>query len=446
VRGLTRREFVKLGTGSCLAIGAPSILGCGHEERRDGPSVDTHQATVHAVLGDGLGDLYQMGGDAAQALGINAGRKFSGTRVFIKPNLFISGMGFDAYMPETGMYTKSEILVGIAEQCLLAGADKVTIGEGAHGRSWEWTEMKFFDGNRVFEKRNLAEAVERLKATYPGQEVELLCLNAVDEWEHIPSCSDHEIMQEGLMIARSYWEADHAISVPVMKTHMWSDVTCSMKNLVGVTPLKPPYGTISMRDKVHTAYATAKSGGFEMTGIAGCFTDICKWRKEAGKEDFAIIDCSIGIEGNGPMLTPEAPNVVDTKERSPVGKYFLLASNDLAAADATAVRIMSRDVNDVKQLVMASRLEIGEIENIAISGATLDQLRINDWKWLETSISDWGAPESPLSSSPESSGHAPSRAVNTLGGISIPAGMICFLRNMAKAEPGRRREEGPDLE
>jgi uncharacterized protein (DUF362 family) len=444
--GLTRREFVKLGSGACLAIGAPSILGCGGDEEPIIASAEPHEATVHAILGDGLGDLYRMGGDAAQALGINAGRKLSGARVFIKPNLFISGMGFDAYMPETGMYTKSEILVGIAEQCLLAGADKVTIGEGAHGRSWEWTEMKFFEGNTVLQKRNLAEAVERLRATHPGQEVELLCLNAADEWEHIPSCSDHEIMQEGLMIARSYWEADHAISVPVMKTHMWSDVTCSMKNLVGVTPLKPPYATTSMRDRVHTAYASAKSGGFEKTGIAGCFTDICKWRKEARKEDFAIIDCSIGIEGNGPMLTPRAPNVVDTKERTPVGKYFLLASNDLAAADATAVRIMSRNVDDVKQLVLASRLGLGEIRNVGISGSTLDQLQISDFKWPETSVSEWGVAESPLPLSEESSGNAASRAINTLGGISIPAGMICFLRNMARGEPGRDRETDTELE
>ena len=231
------------------------------------------------------------------------------------------------------------------------------------------------------------------------------------------------------MIARSYWEADHAISVPVMKTHRWSDVTCSMKNLVGVTPLKPPYGTSYLRDRVHAAYAHAGSGGFENAGIAGCFTDICRWRKEAGKEDFAIIDCSIGIEGNGPMLTPEAPNVVDTKERSPMGKYFLLASNDLAAADATVVRVMGRDAKEVKQLVMASRLGIGEIEEVDIIGATLDQLRIPDFKWVEAPVPEWGVEESPLPSLPESSVLASSRIFQA--GV-----VISTLGSAEKSSPG----------
>jgi uncharacterized protein (DUF362 family) len=386
-------------------------------------------ATVHTILADDLSALYPMAKQAAQVLGIHQGSDLAGRRVFIKPNLMSLGLGHP-YDPYIGESTKAEIIVGIAEQCLQAGADKVSIGDGAQQVCWDWNSIVFFQNNRISGTRNLQEAVEWLRTRYPHQEIELLCLNETDEWEHIPSSSDHEIMKPGLKVARSFYEADHVISIPVLKTHLMADFSGSMKNLVGVTPLLPPYGSGFVRHQVHLAYADASSGGFENVGIAGCFTDILRWRKWAGREDFAIMDCSIGLEGTGPTIILDLGKPIDVKERNSAGKYFLMASKDFVALDATASMVMNHDAASVKQLRLAENLRLGLLDPIRIMGdATLEQLRIHDFEKAEQYQPEWGASE-PLSPSPhDSSSQDESHVVNALAGFFLPVGAIGLLRH-----------------
>ena len=307
----TRRQFLKASGGTCVVMGTPLALqGCGDDDEE---SRGTPKATVHTVLGDGPFDLYRMGRRAAEALGLHAGADLSGKAVFIKPNLVVFGLGFPVD-PLTGEWTKAEILVGIAEQCLEAGAAKVTIGDGAQGWDWDWNGVVFLPGNTLLGGTNLNDAVDALKARFPLQKIELLCLNAVNEWALIPSSSEHEMMVSGLKIARSFYEADHVISVPVLKTHTLADMTCAMKNYVGVTPALPPYGNGLIRTELHGAYANATSAGFRDAGITACFTDIVRWRKQTGRQDFAIIDGSIGIEADGPTMMTGG-RTIDMKER-----------------------------------------------------------------------------------------------------------------------------------
>ena len=420
---------MRLGAGTCLAIGTSAIQGCGGEADNRWGRASSQGATVHVLPGDNLAALYRMGGHAAQALGINAGRKLSGTRVFIKPNLFAMGsVPFIPFRPDSGEVTKAEIIVGIAEQCLMAGADKVTIGDAAQGMNWNWKEIAFSPGNTIFGTTNIHDAVESLRAAFPNQEIELSCLNSVNQWEFLPSSSDHDFMREGLKVARSFCEADHVISVPVIKNHFQADITCSMKNFVGAVTSMPPFGTTVVRDKLHMAYANTTSAGFEKAGIAGCFIDICKWRKEAGKEDFAIVDCSIGVERTGPIAAPGLGKTIDLKNRCPLGKYFLLASKDLAAADATAARLTNQVVDNVKQLLMAENLELGEINNVTLSGATLEQIRVDDWEPLSFKLPEWGVSATVPRTICGSALQPESRVANTLVSLSLPAYAICLLR------------------
>jgi len=429
----TRRQFLKAGAGSCVAMGIPLVLqGCGGDEEESRGSV---QATVHTVLGDGPSDLHEMAKRAAGALGFCDNGELSGKTVFIKPNLVSFGTGFPVD-PLTGEWTKAEILVGVAEQCLEAGAARVTIGDGAQGLEWDWNSLVFFEGTTLLGGENLQEATRSLALRFPRQEIELLCLNAVNEWEHIPSSSDHEMMRSGLKVAKSFYEADHVISVPVLKTHTFSDLTCSMKNYVGVTPAIPPYGLygkVLQRTELHRAYANATSAGIEEAGIAACFTDIVKWRKKAGKQDYAIVDCSIGIEGDGPIImTGGKP--IDMKERCPAGKYFLMASDDLPAADATAARVMGMDAGRVKQLCMARGLGLGATRNIRVVGdATLDRIRIPDFVAAEQ-VPEW---EPSATVPPCCEGRAekgPSHAANVIGSFGLAAGSIHLYRSLSGRE------------
>jgi uncharacterized protein (DUF362 family) len=372
---ITRRQFVHIGAGTCVALIAPRMLGCGGEGGAVSPAPTT--TTVFAVLGDSLSELYAMGKQAAIKLGI-AGSSMKGATIFIKPNFLTMGISGMAN-PITGECCKPEIVAGVAEQCLAAGAAKVTIGEGAHATSWDWSEVHLIEGNDVGGATSMLAVVDRLKSQYGDDKVDLVCLNQVELWERIPSSSTDASVADGLMVSKQWHDADHVITCPVMKSHMWATVTLAMKNYVGLVPLKE-MGVGMSRCKLHLAYAHATAHGVADCGISGAYVDMHKWRKAQGKQDFAIVDCSIGLEGNGPNLAPIGAGItIDIKERNAAGKYFLLAGDDLAAVDAIGAQLMGFDLAQVKQMLMLDHLGFKSIHDAKLVGASMAELAIKDW-------------------------------------------------------------------
>lgn len=414
---------MKLGAGTCVALGASSLGGCSGEEAAG-------RSTVRAVTGDSLAELYDMSREAARKIGIS-GKALQGATIFLKPNLV--SMGLSNYQPLVGECTKAEIIAAVAEQCLAAGAAHVTIGEGAQGTSWPWEEIVFLPGNEIHGVTNLAQAVDYLNETY-GDRVELACLNAVDRWRFIPSSSNDPVMADGLLVAESFLEADHVISLAVLKAHQWATLTATMKNFVGVMPVRQ-YNMVMARGKVHTAYAETTCGGIENAGVAGSFIDVVKWRRDEGREDFAILDCTIGLENDAPhdwegfmsLLPGGGGLTIDYRERTAAGKYFLLAGNDSAAVDSAAARITGYGLDEVKHLIMARNLGLGEIDNIALAGASFDELAVSNWL-RAAPVGEWGAP-----SPAHAGGFGPdaarrSRLLNNLSMVLAPAAMALFLK------------------
>jgi uncharacterized protein (DUF362 family) len=120
-------------------------------------------------------------------------------------------------------------------------------------------------------------------------------------------------------------------------------------------------------------------------GIEQCFLDI----NHALQPVFTIIDGSICCEGNGPHVLPGFwGETVDMKER--LGSYLVLASNDLAAADATVARIIGLDVSTITYLQAAYRQGLGQINEdmIDLDGATLANLRV-PWKSAQPTDGFW---------------------------------------------------------
>ena len=97
------------------------------------------------------------------------------------------------------------------------------------------------------------------------------------------------------------------------------------------------------------------------------------------KPDLAVVDFSIGVEGDGPSVGTNNGSTVDMRER--LGSFLVLASTDIVAADATAARIMDHNVYDVTQLRMASEMRLGEINEslIEIVGERLRDLQV-EWE------------------------------------------------------------------
>jgi len=391
---LSRRNFLKIGAGSCVSLLVPKVVGCANEtssEQQTDPVKATEDAgsqnvepdigksTVHVILGDELSQLYDLGKQAAEVLGITK-NSLTGAKIFIKPNVLCFGL--TPFDPENGECTKQEIVFGVAEMCLEAGAAKVTIADGAQGITWDWAKAIFLPDNVINGATNTKSAVDYLKSKYGDSRIELLCLNEVDQWGYIPSSSTEEPVKDGLMIAKSFYDADHVISIAVPKSHVYSMYTGAIKNYFGVVPsvhLGMPGGT--GRTLAHAVYYYATCGGVPNIGVTGAYMDIHTWRMEQGKEDFAILDCTLGIEADGPNPPPTNQGItIDHKKRNKIGKYYLLASNDLVAADSIAVQIINFPFETVKQFAVAENLALGEIYDIGLKGADLEDLIIRDWK------------------------------------------------------------------
>jgi uncharacterized protein (DUF362 family) len=112
-----------------------------------------------------------------------------------------------------------------------------------------------------------------------------------------------------LWLPRTVVEADFLVSMPKVKTHHWSGVTLSMKNMFGVVP--------------GSKYGWPKNI-LHWSGIQQSILDVCA----TVPIRFVIADAIMGMEGNGPINgTPR-----------PLGNVVL--ADDPVAADATCARLM----------------------------------------------------------------------------------------------------------
>jgi len=368
---ITRRQFFKVGAGTCVALMAPKLIGCGEATH---PST----TTVYAVLGDELSALYEMAKQAATQLGIT-GSSMTGATVFIKPNFCTMGLDIlgTPYDPLVGECTKPEIVAAVAEQCLAAGAAKVTIGEGAHVTEWDWSTVTFVPGNSIEGATDLKAAADRLQTLYPAATIELVCLNQANEWTGLPSSSGDPLLADGIPVATRLCDADHVISCPVVKSHLYAAVSLAMKNYVGAVSMM---GDHAARCKLHQAYAHATCHGVAEAGVSGSYVDIHQWRRDQGKQDFAIVDCSIGLEGGGPTRPPtHHGSTIDIKSRNAASKYFLLAGDDLAAVDSMTAQLMGFTVAELKQMALLDALGYTSIHDVVLSGASVDEIAIRDW-------------------------------------------------------------------
>lgn len=208
----------------------------------------------------------------------------SGRSVLLKPNLvdFLPGIDINTH----------PLLVVAAAQCFLKlGAASVSVAEGpGHQRDTELVlaESGFrdlLDAQRIpFVDLNRDELVKtKLRANYT-------------RLGHI-------------WLPRTVLNTDFVVSMPKVKTHHWSGVTLSMKNLFGVVP-GAKYGW--PKNILH------------WRGIESSIVDICA----TVPVHFVIADGISAMEGNGPLAGASRA----------LGAIVL--SDDPVAADATCARLM----------------------------------------------------------------------------------------------------------
>src|SRR5215467_1849437 len=207
-----------------------------------------------------------------------------GKSVLLKPNIV-------EYIPGRPVNTDTQLIGAAAEAFLRFDAASVTVAEGpGHHRDTELLVHETGLADQLLHRRisfvdlNRDELVKtKLKANYSGL--------------------GH------LWLPRTVLASDFIVSMPKVKTHHWTGVTLSLKNMFGIVPGNR-YGW--PKNILHWA------------GIHQSILDICA----TVRPHFVVADAIVAMEGDGPLNGT-------AKELG-----IVLLSDDPVAADATLARML----------------------------------------------------------------------------------------------------------
>lgn len=210
-----------------------------------------------------------------------------GKNVLLKPNLV-------DYIPGSHINTNPFLVAAAAECFRRLNAKKVLVGEGpGHQRD---TELVLLESG--------------FQCLLRQRRIRFVDLNR-DELVETPLLA-HYTGMKSLWLPRTILEADFIVSMPKVKTHHWSGVTLSMKNMFGVVP-GAKYGW--PKNILH------------WKGIQESILDVCA----TVPAHFVIADAIVAMEGDGPLNgTPRCLNRI-------------ILADDPVAADATCARLMGLD-------------------------------------------------------------------------------------------------------
>lgn len=236
-----------------------------------------------------------------------------GKTVLLKPNLV-------DYVPGNHINTHP-ILVSSAVECFRRlGAATVVVAEGpGHQRD---TEL-------LLQESGMAERLRH-------QEVRFVDLNR-DELVKSPLLATYTDLKQ-LWLPRTILSSDFVVSMPKVKTHHWSGVSLSMKNMFGIVP-GMKYGW--PKNILH------------WKGIEESILDICA----TVPIHFVIADAIVAMEGNGP-LTGSARHLNN-----------IVIADDPVAADATCARLMGLNSDKIMHLRAGAQFlgnsTLGTIDQLA---------------------------------------------------------------------------------
>jgi len=208
----------------------------------------------------------------------------AGKSILLKPNLV-------DYIPGAEINTHPLLVTAAVECFRRLGAKRVTVVEGpGHQR----------DTHLVLRATGLEQLLREHRIPFVD-------LNR-DEVIKMPLQADYSRLRH-LWLPRTVLEADFIVSMPKLKTHHWSGVTLSMKNMFGVVP-GVKYGW--PKNLLH------------WRGIQQAIVDLVA----SVPIHFVIADAIVCMEGNGPLA-----GTGRRLER-------IILSDDPVAADATCARLM----------------------------------------------------------------------------------------------------------
>lgn len=265
----------RLGTGAGTIISLPFLVpryDCDRRPTRSRVAIlpaTEYSEKLAGILWDGL-KLFNL--------------NVAGRSVLLKPNLV-------DHIPGAVINTHPLLVVAAVECFRRLGAKTVIVGEGpGHQR----------DTQLVLETSGLARYLKE-------QQIPFVDLNR-DDVTKVRLRADYSRLKH-LWLPRTVLASDFIVSMPKVKTHHWSGVTLSMKNMFGVIP-GVKYGW--PKNLLH------------WRGIQQCIVDLVA----TVPIHFVIADAIVCMEGNGPLA-----GTARRLDR-------IVLSDDPVGADATCARLM----------------------------------------------------------------------------------------------------------
>jgi len=314
--GFTRREILlgAIGGGILSASGVTLLENCskrGWNAETFIGKMDSYEKDIASLIVSGFTELKVTK------------TEIKGKRILLKPNLV------EPHLGAGHINTHPNVIRGVAEAFFRLGASQVLVAEGSgHCR----------DSQLVLDESGLGRVL--LEDRIPFVDLNY------DEGYSVENAGRHADIDR-FTFPRVLRQVDWIVSVAKMKTHHWSGVTLSMKNLFGVMP---------------GIYYGWPKNVLHWKGIEESVLDIC----QTLRPHFAIVDGIIGMEGDGPIMGD--PHHADV----------LVMGRNLTAVDATCAQIMGINPKKIKYIRSAmSELGSGSASDIMQRGEAIASVRTN---------------------------------------------------------------------
>lgn len=250
-------------------------------------------------------------------------RPVKGKRVLFKPNIGRIGT------PESGIVTNPQVVAAAIDFFRDAGASSCAVGESPI------TGINVMDS---FTVSGIAEVCRK-------RNVPIIDMDVRQPVEIILPSS---VVLEKISVCADVFDFDILVSIPVMKMHMHTGVTLSIKNMKGC---------LWSRSKVYlhmlpqVPYCDDKSLNVAIADMASILYP-----------HISIIDGTTGMEGLGPSAG------------SPKSAGVIVVSTDALAADSVACEIMGVSPRDIPHLRILQERGVGMINTAQIN------IRPSDWR------------------------------------------------------------------
>ncbi len=277
------------------------------------------------------GDVEGAVRKAASLTGSFDNMGWEGATVLVKPN------SVNPAKSGSGIVTDARVVEAVTRMVLEKNPKRLIIGEGS-SVGYDYRER--WNSMHCMEVSGVTEVAKRLG-------VDVVDLN---QDEQVEVTAPDAFVMERVAFAKTAWEADIVISLPVIKTHIRTGITCELKNMKGVLP---------GNEKKRTHQLGLDKGIVDLNRMV--------------KRTFTIVDGIVGVQGAWSSTADEADKV-------PLNLIF--AGSDVVAVDAVCAAVTGFDPKDILHVQLAAEANLG-IADMSLIEVRGEQIRTCFWGRLK---------------------------------------------------------------